>query len=143
MSFDLIRRVLGAAMKYEIKAAKVLVRSAMVKPRLRESCPLQIFVIACRLGLEAEASITAHRTIDMGKIDGVYFPELDEISAGAYYRLLELKRARAQPRKPSYMRIGNKPISRTPTAPGLFCELAEMHEACAVEFRGCERLFGV
>ncbi|KAL1941195.1 hypothetical protein VTO73DRAFT_7407 [Trametes versicolor] len=130
-SLDLICRVLGAAMKYKMKAATVLAKNVIFKPRHLDSCPLKVFVIACRLGLEAEASIAAHRAIDMGKVDDLCCPELDDISAGAYYRLLELKRARAQPQKPSHMRIGNKPSSITIIAPGPFCELAPRHETSA------------
>lgn len=130
-SLDLIRRVLGAAMKYEMKAANVLAKSAIFKPRHLKSRPLQIFAIACRLGLEAEASLAAHSAVDMGKVDGLHCFGIDDISAGAYYRLLELKRARAQPQKPSHMRIGEKPSSRTSIAPGAFCEPVPRHETSA------------
>ncbi|EIW58593.1 uncharacterized protein TRAVEDRAFT_84257, partial [Trametes versicolor FP-101664 SS1] len=95
-SLDLIHRVLGAALKYEMGAAIVLVKNAMFQPRFTGLRPLQVFVVACRLRLEDEAAIAAQNAVDLDSVNGRLCPGIDDISAGAYYRLLELSRARSQ-----------------------------------------------
>lgn len=134
-SLDLIHRVLGAALKYEMAAAIVSVKSAMFQPRFTGLHPLQVFVIACRLGLEAEAAIAAQNAVDLDGVKSLLCPGIDDISAGAYYRLLELSRARSQPRKPNHKRAGTQVVPSTPAAPGPFCE--PPRHALAVPLQRC------
>ncbi|KAI0642184.1 hypothetical protein C8Q79DRAFT_1013484 [Trametes meyenii] len=89
----LLRKVLEAANKYDIPAVLTLVKKAMVQPELLDSDPLRIFVIACRFGMEPEAQAAAKKTALRNFVVGSVqvCPELEDISAGAYYRLLQLQ----------------------------------------------------
>ncbi|KAL1941194.1 hypothetical protein VTO73DRAFT_7406 [Trametes versicolor] len=125
-SLDLLHRVLGAAMKYEIHAAIVLAKNAMVQPQFMEESPLHVFVIACRLGLEDQAAAAARHAVEKDLVEGVTCPGLDDISAGAYYRLLDLHRSVVVVKHGSGKRCKHCPRRSTSrqviTSVGPFCE---------------------
>lgn len=125
-SLDLLHRVLGAAMKYEIHAAIVLAKNAMVQPRFMDESPLHVFVIACRLGLEDQAAAAARHAVERDLVEGVTCPGLDDISAGAYYRLLDLHRSVVVVKHGSGKRCKHCPRRSTSrqitTSVGPFCE---------------------
>ncbi|TBU34045.1 hypothetical protein BD311DRAFT_747033 [Dichomitus squalens] len=77
--------VLEAAIKFDLRRA-----SQIAKRRMRElipSAPLRVYIIACRLGLEDEAHAAAQE-IYRSKVQDQYVEKLEEISFGAYHRLL-------------------------------------------------------
>ncbi|KAI0352401.1 hypothetical protein OH77DRAFT_1409265, partial [Trametes cingulata] len=88
-SLHLLREVLGAAMKYDAAAVMALAKDSMVLPHLVDENPLDIFVMACCFGLEAQAQEAAVVAVASGAVVGKVCPGLDEIPAGVYQRLLQ------------------------------------------------------
>ncbi|KAI0738444.1 hypothetical protein C8Q80DRAFT_1241855 [Daedaleopsis nitida] len=80
-----IRATTEAAMKYDMPEAIHLMRRELASqiPRF----PLRIYAIACRLDFESEARAAA-AAVFMQKAQDTYVEELEEITAGAYQRLL-------------------------------------------------------
>ncbi|KAF8992040.1 hypothetical protein BDQ17DRAFT_1254298, partial [Cyathus striatus] len=94
--------VLEAALKYETTEAV-----AVLKSHLRtytKQNPLQVYSVACRLGLEDIASLAAHELVDWGKIivGSSYVHSMSKISAGAFYRLTNFARSGSLPPKASF-----------------------------------------
>jgi hypothetical protein len=91
---EIAHKLLTAATKYEIPVviqeicealtATITSQSSSVTP----SSAIRIYAIACRHGLAEEARAAAHACL-YGQLCRTYVPELEFISAGAYYRLLE------------------------------------------------------
>ncbi|RPD58987.1 hypothetical protein L227DRAFT_467833, partial [Lentinus tigrinus ALCF2SS1-6] len=93
----LLRKVLTAGIKYDAPMVIHAMKRELRQPRFMDTQPLRAFAIACLCDLEEEAKIAAEISV----VEGVVIskasssPEVDEISAGAYYRLLRLNRTRA------------------------------------------------
>ncbi|KAI0675756.1 hypothetical protein C8Q78DRAFT_347035 [Trametes maxima] len=123
----LLRKVLEAATKYDIPAVLTMVKKAMVQPELLDSDPLRIFVIACRFGMEPEAQAAANkialRNFVMGTVQ--FCPELDDIPAGAYYRLLQLQLSKSNRLKPALLKHPAADVSASEP----FCEPANRQVA--------------
>lgn len=85
-----VRLVLVAAMKYEMEEAIALMKKKLLT--FVASQPLTVWASACILGLENEAKTAAQALlrVDLPK-DAP--PELREVSAGNYYRLVKFHRA--------------------------------------------------
>ncbi|KAJ2979153.1 hypothetical protein NUW54_g11184 [Trametes sanguinea] len=94
VSFPLIRRLLATAMKYDAPSALHSAKKALVQPSLLEEDPLRSFAIACCFRLEEEAEIAAEKAVIDDRVVGKTCPEIDEIPAAAYHRLLKLNRTR-------------------------------------------------
>lgn len=84
-----VTAVLEAAMKYQMEAATTLMVRALEGFALDQ--PLRVWAIACRLGFEKTALSAAKYTLSQ-HIQGVFLGEMQDVSAGAYYRLLEFHR---------------------------------------------------
>ena len=85
-----IRLVLGAALKYDMEEAASLMKEALCAHI--ETQPLRTWASACLLRLEDEARVAA--TALLGKdLPPDVPPELNEVSAGDYYRLETFRRA--------------------------------------------------
>lgn len=72
-------------------------RKALVEPRFLEADPVRVFAIACVSQLEEEATVAARRAVVLDRVSGLLpeqCPELNDVSAGAYFRLLQLNRTR-------------------------------------------------
>ncbi|TBU44068.1 hypothetical protein BD309DRAFT_990543 [Dichomitus squalens] len=80
-----VRSTLEAALKYQmavaIKIAKRRLRS------LASADPLSVYAVACCFDLEAEAAAAAKEVLKQ-KLQTRYVPELEDLSIGAYHRLL-------------------------------------------------------
>ncbi|KAH9893461.1 hypothetical protein C8Q73DRAFT_697019 [Cubamyces lactineus] len=117
-SLDVIRKVLGAATKYEAVAVSASMRRMLLHPKLLENNPLRIFAIACCFGLESEAQAAAEKAVINNRVSGRICSELDEITAGAYHRLLQLNRTRKTVKSKA---PGNR-VTVDFTGIGPFCE---------------------
>ncbi|KAI0664233.1 hypothetical protein C8Q70DRAFT_1049738 [Cubamyces menziesii] len=87
-------------------------------PTLLENDPLRVFAIACCFGLEAEAKAAAEKAVINNRVSGRTCPELGKITAGAYYRLLQLNRTR---RSTKLKAFGNV-VAVDSAGIGPFCE---------------------
>lgn len=99
-----IARVWEAARKYQLRDAKESAKN-WIWTHVYTS-PLQVYAFACRYNLEDEAVVAAEvwkdrfaqkfRRADSGfsmAVEGAsYIPEMDDISSGAYFRLLQYVR---------------------------------------------------
>ncbi|KAI1796683.1 hypothetical protein LXA43DRAFT_986587 [Ganoderma leucocontextum] len=79
-----IRPVLAATMKYQMEEATVLLKRALLS--YVETQPLRVWAHACLLRLEEEAR-TAARALVGKELPSVAPEELQEVSAGDFYRL--------------------------------------------------------
>ncbi|CDO73315.1 hypothetical protein BN946_scf185008.g77 [Trametes cinnabarina] len=110
-SLDRIRVVLPAATNYEAEAVIASMKRMLSQSDLLTSDPLRVFAIACLFQLEDQARAAAEKAAMDNRIAEKTCPELDMISAGAYYRLRRVDRtrktcpSRRSPRKPSISRI--------------------------------------
>lgn len=84
-----IASVREAAVKYEMGEAMMLMERALREEVERE--PLRAYAVACRTGLEDVARAAAAAC---ASAEFVYIPEMDDISAGALYRLLQFRSSR-------------------------------------------------
>ncbi|KZT07311.1 uncharacterized protein LAESUDRAFT_713772 [Laetiporus sulphureus 93-53] len=90
---EAVRGILEAATKYEMEQA-----TAVLCKKLRSfaaSEPLRVWAVACRLHLESEALHAAQQAMSHSLLDE-FPPEMHEISAGAYFRLLHFQRLNGQ-----------------------------------------------
>ncbi|KAI0642186.1 hypothetical protein C8Q79DRAFT_238296 [Trametes meyenii] len=96
-SLPLIRKVLAAAVKYDAAAAVASAKKALILPHVVKKDPLGVFAVACLFEAETEAKVAAEEAVMSGRASELARGNsavLDEISAGAYHRLLELDRSR-------------------------------------------------
>ncbi|KAI0675760.1 hypothetical protein C8Q78DRAFT_347773 [Trametes maxima] len=96
-SLPVIRKVLAAGVKYDAAAVVMGAKRALVLPHVVKNDPLGVFAIACLFEAEAEAKVAAEEAVMSGRVSELARGSsnvLDEISAGAYYRLLKLDRSR-------------------------------------------------
>lgn len=84
-----VELVLEAANKYEMEQATA--RLTRILRTFVDSNPLRVWAIATRLRLEAEALYAAKKTLGLQLLDS-FPPEMRDVSAGAYYRLLKYHR---------------------------------------------------
>lgn len=94
----LVERVLESAIKYQMTEAIDLVKSTL-RPFITEK-PLQVYAIACRQQADEEALLSAQQWKKVATFDDLdaqfaattpgksYIPEMDTMSATAYFRLL-------------------------------------------------------
>lgn len=87
-----VRKVLEAAMKYEMVDVIKMTRTALMDFTLSSAHPLQVFAIACFHKWEEDARLAARNTLDRS-LKNIYIPELEDISAGPYFRLLQYNKA--------------------------------------------------
>ncbi|TBU34049.1 hypothetical protein BD309DRAFT_825173, partial [Dichomitus squalens] len=81
-----VRATLVAAMKYDMKEAIYLMRQELSRHTL--TSPMRVYAIACCLDLEDEAHCAA-KTIREQGVQNSYVEEMEDLSAGAYQRLLD------------------------------------------------------
>lgn len=90
-SLDELRPVIDAAKKYLMDEALQLLRTHLLA--FASASPISTYAVAIRLGLEEEARHAARCSLEYAwDWDQIYVPELEDISAGAYHRLLEYHR---------------------------------------------------
>lgn len=85
-----VHRVLAAALKYDMDEAVALMKKALLG--FVDKQPLAVWAIACELRLEDEAKVAA-RALVGADIPADAPPELQNVTAGAYYRLVKFHRA--------------------------------------------------
>ncbi|RDX54032.1 hypothetical protein OH76DRAFT_1398315 [Lentinus brumalis] len=97
-SLQHLREVLAAGTKYDAPAVIAASRKALVQKTFIEADPLRVFAIACIFGMEAEAQAAAEVAVMKNRVTAGAEPcaDIAEITAGAYFRLLQLKRARTR-----------------------------------------------
>ncbi|KAH9930362.1 uncharacterized protein B0H18DRAFT_930687, partial [Fomitopsis serialis] len=85
---DVVHQALDAAMKYEMAKPAGLIKRALQDFVASE--PLRVFAIACRLHLEEVAKAAAAQAFSLGifVLCYPYTPELDQIPAACYRKLL-------------------------------------------------------
>ncbi|KAL6300880.1 hypothetical protein BKA93DRAFT_501364 [Sparassis latifolia] len=88
----LVRPMLEAALKYQMDEATAITRKALRS--FAEKEPLRIWAIACRLRLEEDAHYAAQFTLQQTSIADSFPQEMQEITAGPYFRLLKYHRLR-------------------------------------------------
>ena len=116
-----IRRVLAAAVKYDVPLVADQMRDALVAPEFLELQPLVVFTIACVFHMEevaqaaAETILTVHnfKTSPGWGTAAFNYPKLDDVSAGAYSRLLQLYQTRTKVMEPLRKRGKNKKSNNT------------------------------
>ncbi|RDX54026.1 hypothetical protein OH76DRAFT_1057744 [Lentinus brumalis] len=90
----LLRKVVTAGFKYDAPMVVHAMKRELRQPRFMDKDPLHVFVIACLWEWEEEAKVAAENVALAGIMVGLFPELLDEISAGAYYRLQKLGRTR-------------------------------------------------
>ena len=84
-TIDVVRATLEAAMKYQMAEAVKITKRRLLALARHE--PLRVYAVACCFSLEEEASAAAKEVFKQKAQDG-YVRELEDISIGAYHRLL-------------------------------------------------------
>ncbi|TFK85766.1 hypothetical protein K466DRAFT_566416 [Polyporus arcularius HHB13444] len=90
----LLRKVVTTGFKYDAPMVVHAMKRELRQPRFMDKDPLHVFVIACLWEWEEEAKVAAENVALAGTMVGLFPELLDEISAGAYYRLQKLGRTR-------------------------------------------------
>ena len=101
-TLPLLRKVLTAGDKYDAPIVVHAMTRELRQARFMDNDPLRVFAVACLCDLEKEAKVAAEKAVLEGMIHSPApgCPELDEISAGSYYRLLKLDGTKALASKP-------------------------------------------
>lgn len=86
-----VSSTLEAAMKYQMAEAFKITKRRLLT--LAPMDPLRVYAVACRFGLEEEASAAAAEVLKQ-KTQDRYVEELEELPIGAYHRLLSFCEAR-------------------------------------------------
>ena len=81
--------LLEAAIKYNVERVEKRVRGGLVAPHFLETDPIRVFAIACRYSLLEEAKVAARATLSQPILSRPYGPELEFMTAGKFYRLLQ------------------------------------------------------
>ncbi|GBE89526.1 predicted protein [Sparassis crispa] len=84
-----LRRLLTSATKYAMDEAVEILRERLYN--LAQEIPLQVYAVAIQLNFEKEAREAAKHFLAC-QAPVMYAPELEEISGGAYQRLLDYRR---------------------------------------------------
>ncbi|KAH7909193.1 hypothetical protein BJ138DRAFT_1155871 [Hygrophoropsis aurantiaca] len=90
-SFDDVKGVVGAAVKYDMQSVLVRLKKWIFTSSLFQTDPLAFYVMSCVQGWEAEARLSAAETlevVDFKRGANHYTPGLEDTSAGIYYRLV-------------------------------------------------------
>ncbi|GBE89538.1 hypothetical protein SCP_1602000 [Sparassis crispa] len=88
-----VRAVLEAALKYQMEEATAIATKAL--RTFAHGEPLRIWAIACRLRLEVEARYAAGLSLAQ-PISGEFPEEMQELTAGPYFRLLRFHRLKGE-----------------------------------------------
>ncbi|RPD58977.1 hypothetical protein L227DRAFT_170994 [Lentinus tigrinus ALCF2SS1-6] len=87
-TFDCAAELLEAAHKYELAYAEATLKQA-IAPFVRDQ-PIQVYAFAARFRMTDLMEATAHACLAL-PFFWAYIPELENISAGAYHRLLDYR----------------------------------------------------
>lgn len=87
-----VASLLEAATKYNLGRVEQRARQMLVDPRFLSADPVRVFEIACRYGMKEEAGVAAKATLKMAILKSAYGPELEFISAGNFFQLLQYHR---------------------------------------------------
>jgi BTB/POZ domain len=79
--------VLEASRKYQMEDVEKYIRAEVVAERFMTSQPMRVYAIAIRHGLVREATLAARETLRLPLLGREYIDELEDITAGALYRL--------------------------------------------------------
>jgi hypothetical protein len=82
-----VKNILAAVVKYKMDGVLKFLRDALKKSPLIAKEPRRFFAIACRYRLEEVAKLAVRHTFPLPLFSDEITPELDDISAGALYRL--------------------------------------------------------
>ena len=94
-SLGQLRDVLAAATKYDAPLVLDQMREALMAPEFLDSQPLVVFTIACIFHMEEVAQAAAETATTAPNLMSTFdYPKLEDVSAGAYHRLLQLYRTR-------------------------------------------------
>ncbi|KIM90357.1 hypothetical protein PILCRDRAFT_812095 [Piloderma croceum F 1598] len=84
-----VHGLLEAAIKYNVEGVEKRVRGWLVAPRFLADNPLRVFAIACRYKFVEEAKVAARSTLSKLILTGPYGPELEFMTAGKFFHLLQ------------------------------------------------------
>ncbi len=131
-SLQHLREVLAVGTKYDAPAVIAASRKALTQQTFIQADPLRVFAIACIFRMEAEAKAAAEVAVLRPRMGHGAEPcaDIEEITAGAYFRLLQLKRARTRRVLPrtvtslAVLLLGNQRdvVDLDSTAIGSFCD---------------------
>jgi len=79
--------VLEASIKYEMEEVEKCIRTELVAARFLTEQPMRVYAIALRHRLVPEAKLAARETLRLPLLGREYIDELEDITAGALYRL--------------------------------------------------------
>ncbi|OBZ73994.1 hypothetical protein A0H81_06318 [Grifola frondosa] len=113
VDIESVRATLEAAMKYDMQEAIKLTKTRLIN--FIHTAPLRVYAIACRLLLEDVALASANEVVRK-KVQAGFVPEMDEIPAGAYYRLLQHGKEKWSILFPRYKFCTAEPSSAKATA---------------------------
>lgn len=82
-----VKNILAAAVKYKMEGALKFLREALKNSPLIAKEPRRFFAIACQYELAEAAKLAIRHTFPLPLCSDEITPELDDISAGALYRL--------------------------------------------------------
>ncbi|KAM5530301.1 hypothetical protein V8D89_016025 [Ganoderma adspersum] len=104
-SLGQLRKVLAAATKYDAPLVLDQMKEALMIPEFLDSQPLVVFTIACVFHMEEVAQAAAETAITVPNLMSTFnYPKLEDVSAGAYHRLLQLYRTRTAITEPQAKR---------------------------------------
>ncbi|CCM06362.1 uncharacterized protein FIBRA_08619 [Fibroporia radiculosa] len=84
------RSVLDAALKYDMITVKQF--ATRMLETFVQAEPLRVYAIAARHGLDRLAKVAARQAVQKNAVTDSYVPELEDMPAGCYYRLLQYQR---------------------------------------------------
>jgi len=84
-----VHLLLEAAIKYNVERVEKRVRGWLVAPRFLDIDPVRVFAVACRYRLKAEAELAAAATFSKPLLKRPYGVELELITGGQLYQLLQ------------------------------------------------------
>ncbi|KZS97894.1 hypothetical protein SISNIDRAFT_423337 [Sistotremastrum niveocremeum HHB9708] len=87
--------LLKTADKYQMDGVLFELRTLLMSPPLLKEHPVRVYAIACMYGFDPEAKIASRHTLNVDILRTPLFPELSQITARNYIRLIQLHQARA------------------------------------------------
>ncbi|TFK81559.1 hypothetical protein K466DRAFT_667047 [Polyporus arcularius HHB13444] len=88
-SLDSLKPVLAAAHKYQMEGVQELLTKELLQHA--RTAPLRVYVVAVRFDMQHAAEVAARHFLGL-KVADDYVPELEDLSAGSYHRLLAYRK---------------------------------------------------
>lgn len=131
-----VRKVLAAATKYDAPLVLDHMRETLMAPEFLDSQPFVVFTIACFFHLEEVAQAAAEIIVTISNpATSVFsttfdYPKLDDVSAGVYYRLLQIYKTRTTIMEPPAKRREKKKGNATTLEPKFTVDFRGIAPVC-------------